>query len=493
MMRVFLVDLGGSALKAGVYDLDGTEIALANIPLSFIEDNSGKAEQDPEIWWEALQAAAQIITDKSPDSLANIVAVAICGFTRSQVFLDENSGIIRPAITFRDARGHELAQAMLDDQDLKSHPHSEHFNGFHPYARLLWLKKFEPESFIRLKTIIEPKDFLNFKLTNRICSDPISQFWSLEALKNGDQSFAHKTGLLQSFLPSLLSPTDIIGSVSPSLPGALSQLSGARVFCCSNDTWTGVAGLGALKAGFAYGTSGSSEVFGVMAADKAKADGLITLQWGENIWHLGGPSQNGGNALFWIINQLDQSDKSFDQKLASCLEQQSGKALLFHPYLYGERTPYWDPNLMASFIGLTCEHKKGDMVRAVMEGVVYVNRLVLERAESATGSPVSAIYFAGGGTKSPFWNQIRANILKRPVIASPHKEMGLMGGLTLARVGLGIDKNLSDAAKALSKKANHYMPEPEMAKIYDEVFALFKETHSTIAHSSHRLSEINQL
>lgn len=490
MAHAFLVDLGGSALKAGLYDLDGSEIAQANIPLSFIEDNTGIAEQNPEIWWQALQKAAEIISQKSSNGLKAVKAVVICGFTRTQVFMDAQGEIIRPSMTFRDARSHPIARALLNDDCIKQHPHSKHFNGFHPYARLLWLKQYEPENFERLKTIIEPKDFLNYKLTNRICSDPISQFWSLEAVKQQEQSFASAIGIDDQFLPELHAPQDIIGKVADGLPDILSPLKGAQVFCGCNDTWTGVAGLGALKSGLAYGTSGSSEVFGVISSKEADAEGLITLQWGQDIWHLGGPSQNGGNALAWIINQLDKSDESFDIKLDQCLSQQSYKPLLFHPYLYGERTPFWDPKLTASFIGLTSEHQTGDMVRAVMEGVVYVNRLVLERAEAASGVLVEAIYFAGGGTKSPFWNQIRANILGRTVIASPKQEMGLIGGLTIARVGLGLDDSFSAAAQNISPNRKYYEPDLQKTALYDELFALFKETYTTIAQASHRLSVI---
>lgn len=491
MARAFLVDLGGSSLKAGLYELDGTALAIAHVPLSFVEEQAGQAEQDPEIWWQALQTALGEIADRLGE-IGEVAAVSICGFTRSQVFLDAQGKAIRPAITFRDSRGHAIAQAALRNEQLAAHDHARHFNGFHPLARQLWLKQNEPECWNRVATIVEPKDYLNFRLTGQLRSDPTSQFWLQQAMQGGEAGFASLAGLDRAVMPPLLEAWQKVGRVSNELPGALAMLAGAAVFCGSNDTWTAVAGLGALQPGFAYCMSGSSEVFGLLSDRAAEAEGLLTLGWGRGVWHLGGPSQNGANALSWIVEQLDHSERPFGERLDDLLAQQSGQSLLFHPFLFGERTPFWDPQLRASFIGLSADHRPGDMVRATMEGVAFINRTILHRAEAAVGGEVQQVFIAGGGARSAVWNQIRANILGRPVTVSSVKEMGLLGCLAVARVGLGLSDNLSEAAASISESSLRFYPQPDAVAHYDALFALFEDTHSMIAESSHRLASLQK-
>lgn len=493
MGTVLAVDLGGSALKASLFAADGEALAATNISLSFDEGDDGRSEQDPIVWWEALERAANEIARQHPLGFERTAAVAICGFTRTQVFLDAAGAPVRPAIGFRDSRAQGEADAVLARAVVTAHPEARHVNGFHPLARLLWLRNAEPSAWAATQIVLEPKDYLNFRLTGRAVSDRISQFRLTDAFHGGEASLAALAGIEKNVLPTLGDPAGMVGEVRPGLPGALARIAGASVLCGSHDTWAAVAGLGALSPGRAYCISGSSEVFGLITDAEAEAAGLIAIRWGEGVWQIGGPGQNGANALAWIVDRLDPGDRPFARRLGDLLAQPASKApLIFHPFLHGERVPYWDRDLRAAFLGLGSGHGPADMVRAVMEGVAFVNRIVLERAERAAGREAAEVRIAGGGGRNADWNRIRADVLGRPVLASPVREMGLAGCLVLARMGLGLDDGIARAADAVSPSLMRFQPDPVRRLRYDALYSVFTETRDAVARASHLLVRIER-
>lgn len=487
---ILTADLGGSSLKAGLFTADGGLLATASLPLSFDEPGDGVSEQDPEIWWRALNAAFAEISDAAGPAFDAIAGIALCGFTRTQVFLDAAGQSVRPAIGFRDARAGAEIEAARARPSVAEHPASGDLNVYHPLARLLWVAAREPENWARVASILEPKDFLAFRLTGVRVSDAISQHWMLRATEGGAASLAACCGLAVPTLPRLLAPHGIVGTVQPSADKLLARLAGRPVFCGSNDTWTAVAGLGALHPGRAYAISGSSEVFGLIADRPGQAEGLLTLPWGT-LWHVGGPGLNGANALAWIVDTLDTSDRPFADRLADLLAATSDAGpLIFLPFLNGERTPFWDSGLRAAFLGLTARHRPGDLVRAVMEGVAFLNRIVLERAEAATSERAAEVRIGGGGAASPVWTQIRADAVGRDVLALPERQMGLTGCLAVARVGLGLAADLGSAVDDPAGAAARFRPDPAASAAAARRFAIFQDAHGAVAHLSRRLSAL---
>ena len=166
MAQVLAIDLGGSGMKLGLFAETGEVLAQARVRLGFDEVFAGHSEADPESWWQALvQGVAQMGV-----GLKGVGMVAICGFTRTQVFLDRNRRVLRPAFSFRDNRATLEAAALQEafGQELAG------LNGFHPLARLAWLKKHEPDHWRDLAHVIEPKDYLILRLTGELVSDTIS-------------------------------------------------------------------------------------------------------------------------------------------------------------------------------------------------------------------------------------------------------------------------------------------------------------------------------
>lgn len=490
---ILTVDLGGSSLKAGLFGADGALRATATVAMGFEEPGGGISEQDPALWWRCFLEALDEIAEAVGPAFDAVAGVALCGFTRTQVLLDAAHAVVRPAIGFRDARAGDCVAAALARPGVAGHEEARHLNVYHPLARLLWVRDHEPETWARVVHVVEPKDYVALRLTGRVASDFVSQHWLARAAAGGAGSLAALAGLDRSPLPPLLNPHEGVGTVAASDHPTVARLSGMPVFCGSNDSWAAAVGLGALAAGRAYGISGSSEVFGLISDRDRKSEGLLTLPWAEGLWQIGGPGLNGANALRWVVDLLDPGTAPFEARLAGLLDRPTNAPpLLFLPYLLGERIPFWQRDLRAAFLGLGASHGPADMVRAVMQGVAFHNRLVLERAEAACGLRASEVRLGGGGASSAVWNQIRADVLGRDVLAMPSRQMGLAGCLAVARVGLGLAADLAGALDTVKGDVERFRPNPRATQSLDRLHALFVEAHPFVADISLRLQALGR-
>ena len=490
MRRILAVDLGGSTLKAGLLTFDGTVVASVAFPVGFDEDGAGRSEQHPDRWWSAFSDAVAALAARN--GLDGLAAVVACGATRTQVFLDARGSIVRPAIGFRDTRADRAAEQALQRPGVADHPEATHLDRYHPLARLLWLREAEPDSWSVTRTVLEPKDWLVYRLTGRVASDPISQERLAAAFAGGGGSLAALAGIDLDMLPPLRAPHSRIGTVRTGLGGALEALSGVPVFCGSHDTWCAVAGLGALAGGCGYCISGSSEITGLLAPRPVRADGLLTVRWGDGLWQIGGPGLNGANVMDWLADLLAPGDGPPEQRITK-LEPgppTARRPLVFHPYLNGERTPHWDGDLRGALLGLDRAHGPADIGRAVMEGIALLNREVLERAEQAAGLPAERVFLAGGGARNRAWTQIRADVLGREIVVPHDVDAGLAGCLAVARVGLGDFADVTEATRSIAFEPRTVRPNPAMRDRCDALWAAFRATHQLVVEASHRLAAV---
>ncbi|MDX3807055.1 xylulokinase [Bosea thiooxidans] len=490
MSVVLACDLGGSSFRAALIDRRGETRAECAIPGPALNDHLDRSEVAAEAWWALLLRAADRLAQEEPSLFARIEGIAICGVTRTQVFLGHDGRELRPALTWKDARAEAAATGLR--KKLGTHPEAGRINAFHPLARLAWLAEAEPERFHALARVLEPKDYLNFRLTGRQASDPVSMARLVAcAQPAGESSALIALDLSSTIIPTLLAPYDRVDPVRTGLPAPLDRLSGLPVFCGCNDTWAAVAGLGALRTGYAYNISGTTEVLGVLGPEEVEAEGLITVDWG-GLWHLGGPSQNGADTAAWLAELLGNSGSVGAHIEALLAGRRHPQPLIFLPYLQGERVPYWNPNLRGAFIGLSRQHGPTDLAYAVLEGVACLNRIVLERAEAALGQPVGEIRFGGGAAANSVWAQIKADLCGRSVVVGNAREPGLLGAAIIAWTGLGHFASLTAAQDALVSIAQRYDPRPDRKAAYDALYALYRRSEQALAPISADLAALAQ-
>jgi xylulokinase len=460
---VLAVDLGGSSLRVALIGGDGAIRALQ------AEPHRSAAEADPETWWCGVLAGAAALRDADAEGFGAVRAVAVSAFTRSLVLLDAAGAVLRPAILWGDTRAEVLLPELLARLPA-THREVAQVNAFHPLARLHWLARSEPTLLARAAAAVEPKDFLNFRLTGVIASDVISS----ARLAAAEDLFV-RAGL-PPLLPRLNRPAQVMGQVQAGLAGPLAALAGLPVMAMGHDTWAAVLGLGALRAGCAYCISGTTEVLGLLHDAPAAAPGLLTVDW-DGLWQLGGPSQHGADLLAWLAAMgVVAEDPPPGDPLP----------LLFLPTLSGERVPHWDAALRGAFLGLTREHDAAAMRRAVMQGVALNNRTVLARAEAATGRVAEELRLGGGGA-TPGWAQLRANVLGRPVVLTEGREPGLLGCAVAAFAALE-RVSLQAMQARIVRPAARFAPDPRRHAMATRLHGLFTQAEAAVAPVSRALA-----
>ncbi|MBS7706852.1 xylulokinase [Chelatococcus asaccharovorans] len=495
MSVVLAFDLGGTSFRAALIDAEGVTRAECAIFGPTIIDRLGWSEIDANDWWQTLVEACRRLADDAPDLFATVAGIAICGVTRTQVFLGRDGRQLRHAMTWKDTRADATARRLQGSLP-QAHPEVARINAFHPLARLAWLREQEEATFRSLASVLEPKDYLNFRLTGMQAGDPVSMarlLASAESVAGADLFSA--IGASTTLLPRAIEPCDQVGAILDGLPAPLDQIAGVPVFCCSSDTWTAAAGLGALRAGYAYNISGTTEVLGLISETPAEAEGLLTVDW-RGLHQLGGPSQNGADTVAWLLSLIGRIDgdysgvgKAMDALLAG---RRHPQPLVFLPYLQGERVPYWDPTLRGALIGLNRQHGATDVAWAVLEGIAFLNRIVLERAEQAAGLKVKEIRFGGGAAANAAWRQVKADVCGRPIVVGTSKEPGLLGAAIVAWTGLGRFASLAAAQESLVSVASRHEPDPARAAIYRRLFDLFRQSERALAPISHDLASLSR-
>jgi xylulokinase len=486
---VLAFDLGSSAFRAGLYDFDGNMIADASIRNELGSPTHDRAEHDPEAWWDQFQDLLQAVLEDPGAKNATVKGIAISALTRTQVFVDEKGKALRPAITWRDTRAVKESQTLRIAMErlgfFETASDRIPIGPYHPLARVLWVAGNEPEVFARTRWIFFPSNFLTYRLTGMACWDRIQA-----GLAFGYHSFTPPHKLLDALelpahiIPPPLWPVELVGRVRPDLPAPLEQLSGVPVFAGSLDGWCNSLGIGAIREGMTYVVSGTSDIFGFVYPKPVKVAGLTVLPWTKDLFHMGGVIQSGGDCLTWFADALADflpERLSPDRLIAHLLKPpRSSPAPIFLPYLAGERIPIWEPHVRAAFLGIDRKHTLKDILWAVLEGVAFASRHVLEPLEKKLAMTVAEIRVSGGGAGSDAWCQVRADVTGRTVLRTSERESGLYGASLLALRGIGRFTSLADAQKALVQVDRRFVPNPERTDYYNKAFHVYRDMSANI-------------
>lgn len=460
-MSFLVFDVGTGALRGGLVAPDGTTMARAVIPLRDAEPLPGGHEIAPQTWWRALRRAAAQLLDRTPPG-EPIAGICIGGVTRAQVFLDAKGKPLGPALLFRDRRAIEEAREIapyFPDRDA-----ADAITAFHPLARIAWFHRRAPEA-ERLRTVCEPKDYLNFRLTGRIAADSVT-YSRYDGLAASGEMPDWLRACLDRLQVARVDPWAVLGpSINAESP--FDRLKNVPVFAGAMDAWMAAIGAGTAAPGQGYDIAGTSEVVGQITAARAHAPGLVSLRWTEDSFHLGGPTQAGADSAAWAYRSLRVRGR-----LAEAVERAAALAPrldlpLFLPYLAGERTPVWRADLRAALHGIGRDHGGDDLLWAVLEGVALAGRDILDHAARGSGERITEVRIAGGGARSNAWCQLKADVLGLPVVRAAEAETGLTGAAIAAAVGTGVHPTVV-AATAMSQVERVFIPRADLAALFAE-------------------------
>jgi xylulokinase len=484
--RLFLgLDIGTSGVKAILVSASGEVVAVATTPLTLATPHPGWAEQDPEDWWTATLASIRSVLGRHPES--RVEAIGITGQMHSSVFLDSAGKVIRPALLWCDGRTTdecaEITRRAGGEAQLRDWVSNPALEGF-TLPKLIWLRKHEPASFSRLSTVLLSKDFIRYRLTGTLATEPSDASGTLmfdTARLRWSSEIMSAMELPLSLLPEVGGSSEILGRVSSGLAAVTGLAEGTPVVGGGGDNACGAAGVGVITPGEAaasWGTSGT--VLAPIATPRVdpalRAHTFCHVI--PNVWYLIGVVLSAGGAFAWYRDQFARelpdaalASARLDEEAATVARGADG--VTFLPYLQGERTPHRDASARGAFLGLSLAHSRAHLTRAVVEGVCFALRDSLSILQELGLSP-GHLLLTGGGARSPFIRRLQAEVFGLPVSTVNREEGPAYGAALLAAVGAGAFADLESAARATLTRAPLEHPDPQAHLEYRQPYERFR-------------------
>jgi xylulokinase len=488
-MRVCLgIDVGTSATKAVAVDENGKILAEASSAYPCHYPQPLWSEQDPEDWWQATIKVIQAVVKGAKLKPTDVAAIGLSGQMHGSVFLDKHHQVIRPAILWNDQRTEaecaEIESRAGGRKQLIKMVANPALTGF-TAPKILWLRNNEPKNFERTVKVLLPKDEIRRRLTGEFATEvsDASGMLLLDVVKRSwSKRLLGKLELDADLLATCYESEDVTGQLTKESAELLGLTTDCLVVGGAGDCAAGAIGNGIVKSGLLATSIGTSGV--VFAhSDRPQFDPQGRLHTFchavRGKWHLMGVTLTAGGSLGWFRDTLCPGVK-FEQLTTEADETPPGaEGLIFLPYLAGERTPHLDPHARGALVGLTLKHTRGHLSRAVLEGVTYSLRDSLAIMQEL-GVPVRQIRASGGGSKSPFWRQLQADVFGKPVHSMAADEGAAYGVALLAAVGAGHYKNIEEACKARIATAGVTKPVAKVRKVYDQQFPVYQSLYTSL-------------
>lgn len=473
------IDLGTSGVKILLVGANGKILGETNESYPVLYPKEGWTEQNPLDWWEAtLRGLKQLL--KGQDKSA-VRGISFGGQMHGLVALDKEDTVIRPCILWNDGRTEKQTNYLneiIGKEKLSTYTGNIAFAGF-TAPKLLWLKENEPEHFAKIEKIMLPKDYLAYKFSGVFCTDVSDASGTLlldVKSREWSKEMCELCGVTEKQLPRLYESYEVVGTIQKDLAEELGLSEDVKIIAGAGDNAAAAIGTGTVGEGacnVSLGTSGtiflSSERF---PSDDKNA--LHSFCHADGKWHLMGCILSAASARKWWLEEiLSSKDYNGDEEE---IREAKESNLIFLPYLSGERSPHNDVNAKGAFVGLTAATTRGEMSKAVMEGVAFALRDCLEAAKS-NGVLPAYTNLCGGGARSKVWRQIVADVLNLPVHILTTEQGPAYGGAILAMVGCGEYASVKEAAEKIVQIKEMVYPNAEKIETYHKKYVLYKKLY----------------
>lgn len=493
-MAVLALDVSTTATKAVVVEPGGRILGVASSEYGFDVPRPGWSEQDPATWWTAAVKAIGRVLAETRVGGAEIEAVGLTGQMHGLVLLDGAGKVLRPAILWNDQRTGPQCDAIrqaVGRSRLIEITGNDALTGF-TAPKILWVRDAEPDVYRRTRSILLPKDYVRFRLTGERATDVADGSGTILfelAARRWSPEFVEALGIDPGWLPPVFEGPAVAGVINRDAAAATGLRAGTPVVAGGGDQAANAVGMGVVEPGqlcLSLGTSGV--VFVATDRPVVEPEGRLHAfcHAVPGRWHLMGVMLSAAGSLQWFRDALAPG-VDFPTLLEAARRAPAGSdGLLFLPYLSGERTPHPDPDARGAFVGLTVRHQLGHLVRAVLEGVAFGLRDSLELIRATTGSSVPAIRASGGGTRSPLWRQILADVLDVPVATTATAEGAAYGAAILAAVGAGWHSSVAEGCKEFVETTSTLEPGEDRA-VYDSGYDAYRGLYPALSPTFQRL------
>jgi xylulokinase len=472
------VDLGTSSCKACLVDGSGIPRGCSSREYPTHMPREGWAEQDPRDWLAAAGSAIRAAVEDAGVDPRRVVGLALTSAAHVAVLADATGAPVRRAILWSDQRSADQARRIPPElQELILARTFNAASATWTLPHLLWIRDHEPRAWDRARRFWLSKDYLLNYLTGASCTDPASavssMLYDVEAGSWSDE-LCSMAGIDPVDLPTVRPPDHVAGYLLPAAAAETGLPAGLPVVNGSLDSATETFCAGAVHDGdlvVRLGTAGGIQRVSGHAIPHRKLISYPHLV--APLWYSQAGTSTAGSAVAWALGALGGTSPLSTEEMASIASsvEPGSDGLLFHPYLAGERCPWWDDRLRGSFTGLSLRHGPGHLARAVLEGICFS----LLDASSLLGdlgpAPVRVV---GGGTSNPLWVRILCDVLARPVRvlrgASSARGVALFA---MSALGVRIER---DPTRWLPGDPDDLVPDPAVSLLYGEAFRRYRVT-----------------
>ncbi|HBZ16474.1 MAG TPA: xylulokinase [Pantoea sp.] len=471
------IDLGTSGVKVVLLDAVGKVIAVASAPLEISRPQPLWSEQDPESWWQATDKAMQTLGQQH--DLSGVKAIGLSGQMHGATLLDSDNQVLRPAILWNDGRSgeqcRELEQRVPDARHITGNLMMPGFTA----PKLLWVKQHEPQLFAQVAKVLLPKDYLRWRMSGDFASDmsdAAGTLWLDVAQRDWSDVMLNACDLQRSQMPQLFEGNQITGSLLPDVATRWG-MQAVPLVAGGGDNAAGAVGVGMVEPGQGMLSLGTSGVYFVVSdgylSNPARAVHSFCHALPQR-WHLMSVMLSAASCLDWAAALT--GCESVPQLLAEAETARSDASpLWFLPYLSGERTPHNNPQAQGAFFGLTHQHGRPELARAVLEGVGFALAEGMDAVHECGVQP-KTVMLIGGGARSAYWRQMLADISGLTLDYCHGGEVGpALGAARLAQLAIDADSewpSLALAQRHQPDAARHQAYQPQrdkFARLYQQL------------------------
>jgi len=486
------IDLGTTGLKVSIFAENGILIGSQSCEYPLLTPQAGYVEQDPEAWWQGFVSATQSLRASHPEVFGHIAGIGICGQMHTQIYLDKNDLVLRPAITWMDQRSSDIVARIRSDpasQELLYQETANFPSTTYTALQAKWVQENEPDVWRKTRSILVAKDYLKYRLTGvkatdfaeasgTLLFDVRNERWSRTAFDY--------FGISPDLFPAVGPSDEIVGSITQQAAQETGLKQGIPMVNGSSDNSASALGSGMVRSGQVTLIIGTAGVVSVCSDRPLLDPAGRTLCWHYCLpkhWVTLGITQTAGESLQWFKNTFESQEASqsdsgdifnrYNQAIAQVPDGSGG--VIFLPYLNGERTPYWDSSARGVYFGLNLSTGKAHMIKAIMEGVSFALRNNIETIE-ALGIQIDEVRAVGGGLKSPVWLQTLGRILKKPISTVNMPDTANLGNILLCGKALGLVSSYQQSVEDMVAidQVVHY---PDGVPVYEKQYALFLELY----------------
>jgi xylulokinase len=468
---ILSLDLGTSGIKAALFDEQLNLVASSTRGYETRYGDAGAVTQSAADWWAAAIDAVQVLTNSGTD-LSSVAAVGVSGHMMGAVLLDGDGEVIGEALIHADTRAEteakdlELRLGMDEVYRISGNRPSPSYSG----PKMAWIKSHEREAYDCTAVILNPKDFLNFKLTGVRATDRSDASGTLLydlAARSWSRELIDASGLDRAKLPEIAQSSEVIGTLGAEVAALTGLPQGIPVAAGAGDGMAAGIGAGSVAPGITYNYLGTTSWVATTAGepiiDPQKRIFTFAHAAGD-FFHSMGTMQTAGASLSWAREQLiaeiadDDAAYALIDELAASVPRGS-EGVVFLPYLHGERSPWWNNDCTGAWLNLRLNNGRGHMLRAVMEGVA--TNLALISGALGEFVDIDSIRLLGGGGLSSLWPSILSEAHGRRVeLLEESASVTARGAAVLAGIAAGIFPDFSIANTTLAVESE-IIPYPE--------------------------------